>query len=618
MHYRAEIDGLRALAVVPVVLFHLGLPGVSGGFVGVDVFFVISGYLITTILLREIHAGTYSLTGFYERRARRIFPALFVVLAMTTVIAAILLLPSELETYGSTLVGAVAFVSNIVFYVKAGYFAPAAETMPLLHTWSLAVEEQFYVFAPLILAFVAPRGARTLRIVLVAATVVSLALCVFVTRSNPSAAFYLPHTRAWELLVGGLLAAGVVPRLAGRAREAAAALGLLLTLGSVALIEPGAHFPGLFALPPVLGAALLLHAGEGTRVGRLLSVRPLVWIGLVSYSLYLWHWPVIVFAHHLGVPVGAFRYALLLFGLSVGLAWLSYRFVETPFRRRRMGRRAIFGASAVALGAVAVAGVGLRASGGWPARLPAEVVAYDQGRFDVSAARGPCLRRAGGFDPEMLCRLGEGTPAHAVWGDSHGVELADALSAHVPVLVVNYSACPPSLGDAVGRRAGCADHNRDALRYLADHPGLDTVVLAARWDLVGSEATYLPDLEGAVAGLRTAGKRVVLIGPYPYFGPSVPDWLAKGRATTLPEDRLFAEQRAAEAKLAALAKTGADVLWPSDVLCADGVCSLVTEGRPVLFDTTHPSLTAARAVVASRDWRRETEVTFTKGRAGAR
>ena len=604
MHYRADIDGLRALAVVPVVLFHLGLPGVSGGFVGVDVFFVISGYLITTILLREIEAGTYSLVRFYERRARRIFPALFVVLAGTTAFASVLFLPSELERYGTTLVGAVGFVSNVVFFLKAGYFAPAAETMPLLHTWSLAVEEQFYVFAPLVLAVAAPRGARTLRGVLILAAAVSLGLCVFVTRSDPSAAFYLPHTRVWELLVGSLLAAGAVPPLAGRAREAAALLGLAMIGASVALIEPGAHFPGLFAVPPVVGAALLLHAGEGTRVGALLSARPLVWIGLVSYSLYLWHWPVIVFAHRLGVPISAPAPALALLTLSVGLAWLSYRFVETPFRRRGIGRRAIFGASALALGVAGVVGFGLRASGGLPARLPTDVVAFDQGRFDISAARGACLRRAGSFDPAALCRLGVGVPAHAVWGDSHGVELADALSAHVPVLAVNASACPPSLGGAVGRRAGCAAHNAAALRYLASHPGIETVVLAARWDLVGSEPTYLPDLEGAVAGLRDGGKRVVVIGPYPYLAASVPDWLAKGGARSLAEDRLFAEQRAAEAKLRALTSEGVEVVWPSEALCSGATCSLVVGDRPVLFDATHPSLTAARAVVATRDWRR--------------
>lgn len=301
LRYRPDIDGLRAVAVLAVVLFHAGISSISGGFVGVDVFFVISGFLITTIIVKEIRRGDFSLTVFYERRIRRILPAFFVVMLFSAVVAYSLLLPQDFENFGKSLVAASLSVSNLLFWRESGYFDSTAELKPLLHTWSLGVEEQFYLFFPLLLMFIARffKQRWTLWIVLIAFS--SLLLSAWGAKHQPSATFYLLPTRAWELALGGLLAMGGVPPIHQRFwREIEALLGLGLIVWGISALTPESSFPGLNALYPCLGAALVIHAGSSgpSMVGNVLSWRPLVLIGLISYSLYLWHWPLLVFAKY--------------------------------------------------------------------------------------------------------------------------------------------------------------------------------------------------------------------------------------------------------------------------------------------------------------------------------
>lgn len=292
MKYRPEIDGLRAVAVLPVILFHAGLGLFAGGFVGVDVFFVISGYLITTILLTEIEEDRFSLWTFYERRARRILPALFVVLLACLPFAWVWMLPEQLEAFGKSLVAVMLFGSNILFWRETGYFAPAAEEKPLLHTWSLAVEEQYYLVVPLILMVGLRRFGRNPTFWgLVILSLVSLALCEIGRRSHPSAAFYLAPTRAWELLAGSLCA--FIQRHDGRQRrsQVLSGLGLGLICASVLAFDGQTPFPSLYALVPVLGTVLIiLFATADTLAGRILTLRGFVGIGLISYSAYLWRW----------------------------------------------------------------------------------------------------------------------------------------------------------------------------------------------------------------------------------------------------------------------------------------------------------------------------------------
>ena len=326
--YRPDIDGLRAVAVVPVVLYHAGVPALTGGFVGVDVFFVISGYLITGIVAAGIAAGSFSIVEFYERRARRILPALFVVLAASVAAGWWLLLPEPLERFAKSLLAATLFGSNFWFLDSArDYFAPGSDFAPLLHTWSLAVEEQFYLFFPPLLWAVA-RWRRGREVRLVAwLSLASFLGAVVVVAVDPPLAFYLAPLRIWELGLGALLALRPVPRLAARwQREGLGALGLAGIAVAVFGYDDLTPFPGFAALAPCLGALAIIAVGSGgSVVNRALAIRPVVFVGLISYSLYLWHWPILAFLRvRLGeveLPSGVAAVAVL---ASLGCTLVSF------------------------------------------------------------------------------------------------------------------------------------------------------------------------------------------------------------------------------------------------------------------------------------------------------
>lgn len=316
-------------------MFHAGVPGFEGGFIGVDIFFVISGFLIGGILLEESDRGRFSLADFYERRARRILPALLLVLMVTSVFAVLVLTPGRLIDYSHYLAGTLLFVSNIVYWQKTHYFAPSAEENPLLHTWSLAIEEQFYLFFPLYMMWLWHRGVRFNTRVLLGVALFSFLVALYYGHKEPTANFFLLPGRIWELLVG-VLAAMVLRYRQPSATNGPAWAGVALLLAGFVLVDGDALFPGISTLMPVIGTGLiLLYARAGTRVATLLSARPLVAVGLISYSLYLWHQPMLAFARIIGPsPDLSLDVAVALLLVSVPIAWLSYRFVETPFRRR--------------------------------------------------------------------------------------------------------------------------------------------------------------------------------------------------------------------------------------------------------------------------------------------
>jgi peptidoglycan/LPS O-acetylase OafA/YrhL len=336
MKYRAEIDGLRALAIVPVVLYHAGFPAFGGGYVGVDVFFVISGYLITTIIADELAQGRFSLWHFYERRARRILPALFLVILTSLPFCWLWLMPRDLETFTKSVLAVVTFTSNFYFRTNTGYFETTAEFQPLLHTWSLAVEEQYYIFFPLFMMLIWRRSVVPILAVLLIA---SLILAEWMLAIDPTGAFFLLPSRVWELLIGALAAlylrkTGQPP--VGRAvGETLAAVGIALIAIAILACDDSTRFPGISALPPTLGTVMvILFARDGGLVYRVLSQKPLVWIGLISYGTYLWHQPVFVLFQHRFGNVAFTDYVWPLVALSFALAYLGYRVVEQPFRRR--------------------------------------------------------------------------------------------------------------------------------------------------------------------------------------------------------------------------------------------------------------------------------------------
>jgi peptidoglycan/LPS O-acetylase OafA/YrhL len=343
LNYRKEIDGLRALAVVPVIFWHAGFEAFSGGFVGVDIFFVISGYLITAQLLNAHAESRFSILAFYERRARRILPALFLMLSVTTVIAWTLLLPTELKRFSESLVSIIVFASNILFWREHGYFDTESDMKPLLHTWSLSVEEQFYLLFPVFLSFSLRFPKKWVALFLVLLAAISLVIANWGAYVKPAATFFLLPTRAWELFIGSVIAfygGGVAYRserigfhLNNVVCQCAALAGVCLIVYSVFLFDRNTPFPSFYALLPTCGAALIiLFASQNTVVGRLLSTYPLVGVGLVSYSAYLWHQPVFAFARESGLTSTADASTLILIAFVFVIAALSWRYLELPFR----------------------------------------------------------------------------------------------------------------------------------------------------------------------------------------------------------------------------------------------------------------------------------------------
>jgi peptidoglycan/LPS O-acetylase OafA/YrhL len=359
LKYRAEIDGLRALAVVPVILFHAGFELFSGGFVGVDVFFVISGYLITTILIEDIENKRFSIVNFYERRARRILPALTVILLVSTLMSYLVLYPTDFEEYSKSLLSVVLFASNIFFWSESDYFATAAELTPLLHTWSLAVEEQYYVLFPIFLILAWRFGKNRVFWMIVVMTAISLLLSEWGWRNQATANFYLAPTRAWELFAGSI-AAFIVQKQGVQKNNLLATLGLAAIIFSIFFYDETTPFPSVYALVPVLGVVLLvLYADKETVAAKLLSTRGFVGIGLISYSAYLWHQPLMaLYRRKVGIELSQIESLCLIF-LVFLLSVLTWKYVENPFRKREViNRKVIFLSSItslVFLSAIAVA-----------------------------------------------------------------------------------------------------------------------------------------------------------------------------------------------------------------------------------------------------------------------
>ena len=464
MNYRAEIDGLRAIAVVPVLFFHAAIYPFSGGYVGVDIFFVISGYLITGILLKEIEQGSLSVVGFYNRRIRRIYPAVFATIIVSAIAAAFVLYADDLKDFGQSVIATLTFMSNVLFWHETNYFAPNAEFKPLLHTWSLAVEEQFYVLFPLLLAVLAKRGRRNQFAVIAFLTAASFAAAEIASLRFPASAFFLLPFRAWELSAGALLALYETGRArpAGRVASTGAAVGLLLIAYAIVSLDLETPFPGRWALLPVCGAVLVIRFAQPSNlIGRVLGSPVAVAVGLISYSLYLVHQPIFALYRYARVVEPSRLEMVGLIALSFVLAAISWKLVEQPFRRARYRSRTVFASAAcgslilISLGAVAHLNAGFPS---WTlARLsPQQAVVYrnlleERGRIDKVADSNKfteCVFRTGKLNEIFRRQFADCAEEHGtaiiIVGDSHAGNLFDAiapLSGRPFVIGINKGFC---------------------------------------------------------------------------------------------------------------------------------------------------------------------------------
>jgi len=630
-----------------VLLFHAGFARFKGGFVGVDVFFVISGYLIAGIILRELADGRFSLIRFYERRVRRIAPALLVTIALVLVAGAWLFPPDQFENLGQSVSATTLFVSNMFFYADSGYFSVTAEMKPLLHTWSLGVEEQFYLLFPLLLVASRRWLGRRFLWVLVLTGLGSLGLSALRTGASPNAAFYWLPFRAWELLLGAGVATWNVNVVSERLRNALVSGGLAGIVASVILFSRATVFPGVAAALPTLGAvAVILGGSEPSTASRLLGVRPIAFLGRISYSLYLLHWPVFLFARRLAIVDLTTVDKLLLLGLTLGLSILSWRFVEQPFRSSAtLDRVRLFRVAACAAAIVAGLGVLVWATHGMPGR--SSVFASETlGTLSAAeeAAWNPCNRRLpdAGLPP---CALGHGTaPTLAVWGDSHALAFGPSIDALAVArggsgVIATWDNCPPLLGVMAGRdNAACTHFNESVLRYLAGHPEVQTVMLISRWSFYESgppeRVNRLPinlvDLQQPSAfgnnaevfarGIRRTvqalvdlRRRVLLVTPVPEIGFDVPSAYTSafrtGREVTrivgLTRQEYDQRTRGVRALFLSLAspERGVEVVRVEGRLCDDAMCRIIDQesGRSLYRDSHHLSRFGADYAAASFD-----------------
>ena len=603
LKYRAEIDGLRALAVLPVILFHAGFEWFSGGFVGVDVFFVISGYLITTLIVSELSEGKFSLLDFYKRRARRILPGLFFVMLVSLPFAWFLLTPVGLKDFGQSLFATSTFASNVLLWIESGYFETTAELKPLLHTWSLAVEEQYYLLFPIFMIATWQFGIKWTLGLLILIFFSSLGLAEWAANTDKpklvSGGYFLLPTRVWELLIGVFVALWLRSNHFFESiilNQLLSVIGALMIGYSILFFNANTPFPSTYTLVPVMGTALLiLCCVKKTALYNLLTIKPLVGLGLVSYSAYLWHQPVLAFARHALLDKISDVMLLALCGVSLLLAWLSYRYVEMPFRDRSIIPSNLM--ATLLLGALTTfAGVGLtlHLNHGFENRIS------HLGK--LSGIESSPLREAC-HTVEIPCEFNEGMPKFATFGDSHVVELSYALAKTLQpygfsVQQNSYSGCPPKL---TFDRTYCSEWSSNAIERIVNDTGIEVVIVS--YSLAGTEPKrreiVMTNLIATIKKFSGAGKKVYFLSQPPLLNVSIQksllvkgdlsgaittrqDWLRQNgfvynRHIDLPEDVV--------------------ILDAVDVFCDDSNCYAGDSGGYYYFDDNHISLYGAGKIV---------------------
>ena len=648
MQYRKEIDGLRAIAVLPVILFHAGFSGFTGGYIGVDIFFVISGYLITSIILEEITNNQFSIIRFYERRARRILPALSIVLVFTS-IAAFIFMPADLlKDYSQSLASVATFTSNIFFYLKSGYFSTASDEKPLLHTWSLAVEEQYYIFFPVMIYSLWFIGKKRLANLIILLSLASLIYSQYLSKiGSVNANFYLIFSRAWELFLGSLIAFFSLKTSLSSTKnwkkEILGVLGLLLITFSITYYDKHTPFPSFYALVPVIGSGLIItFSDKNTFVGQLLAHRFLVAIGVISYSLYLWHQPLLAFLRLKTVGEPTIEMLIFAIALTFIFSILSYRFVEKPFRNKNfLSRKRVFQYSLLSTVFALCIGISGHLAEGFSNRFKeqqlTETIAYSPKREECHTEGTNYLK------PKDACRYFGKNITWASFGDSHTVEPAYALARLIEkkqegLLHLSFSGCPPALQFDV-KRPGCSQWVREALAYLESNSNIKNVLLGFRYSifLFGSQLNAYPELPDItpyhrlveseknsaindiretywhsfteiVTRLLDSGKKVYVLYPIPelpiHISKAVTPLSIFSHQTMLnlsdstAADYYFKRNHFILEKLDSLEYGGLlQAIKSFEILCNSDYCPAVSDGKALYFDDNHLSISGATKLI---------------------
>jgi peptidoglycan/LPS O-acetylase OafA/YrhL len=607
LKYRAEIDGLRTLAVVPVILFHAGFKLFSGGFVGVDVFFVISGYLITTILIEDIEARKFSIVNFYERRARRILPALFFVMLVCIPIAWMWMLPNQMNDFSQSLIAVSLFASNILFWLESGYFDAAAKEKPLLHTWSLALEEQYYVLFPIFLILAWRFGKNRVFWMIVVMAAISLLVSEWGWRHKAAANFYLAPSRAWELFAGSI-AAFVVQKKGVQKNNPLALLGLAAIVFSIFAYDETTPFPSVYALVPVVGAVLLiLFADKKTFAARFLSNKAFVSLGLISYSAYLWHQPLFAFARvrQIDEPSAFLMAALSL--TSIVLAYPTWIYVERPFRTTDMiSRKHICGFAMFGLLIFATFSFMGHISNGFDGRFS------NFERQVINTASSNPLRTECHFPQETdslqrdACVYFEGIPSVAILGNSHGVELAFALAVKLEkkgVSLVHHtmSGCYHNYQKNDEAGSICYDWHQKVISELENNQTIDTVILSYRNEGYLEKRSYRESLISIAVSLSESGKEVILVLQAPLPGAHIDKYISS--AVYDKKRQLNGLSRVEwnyiySAKILLINELPEEikVIDPEEIFCDESVCSVIKDSKALYFDDDHMSLYGASLI----------------------
>ncbi|HEK0786357.1 TPA: acyltransferase [Proteus mirabilis] len=620
LKYRTEIDGLRAIAVLSVIIYHAFPSILPGGFVGVDIFFVISGFLITTIIIRDIQDNRFSITDFYERRARRILPALFLVIIVCSPFAYLWLLPLDFNSFLKSIIAVLTFTSNFLFSSESGYFAQNVELKPLLHTWTLAVEEQYYIFFPLILFLAWNFGKKLSFIVVAIIAFISITLAQLGSVTSPTETFYLLHSRAWELLIGSMCAFYYTSKKNAffeKNSSLISIIGLLMIAISILILNKDYPYPSIYTLIPTIGSALiLLFSSMDNVIGKILSIKLLSRVGLISYSAYLWHQPIFALSRNRDISEPSNTEIFILILLTLVLSHFSWKYIETPFRNRnKFSKKSIFAYSGIFTCALILVSFSLiiineKYDISGKKELQSSIDYRLRGNLGLNKA---CEKT---FTLTKECRTDD-NPEIVLWGDSYAMQIAKAITSsneNAKLIQFTISQCSPVIGySSAGTVFGaknCIDSNDKVLNYINNTKSVKVVVLSSPFIQIGRDYVAvnredhtvnitneqsLENLSNTVDLIKSFGKEVVIISPTPESGYDIGQCMKKaslvGREPSVCDFKspIIDEEKDLILKGLRSLERNAKIIMMDSLICNKEKCHVYENSNMIYRDKGHLS-----------------------------